>query len=525
MGCTVLLLFKVSNTKQIKIMYKRKRGNNNNSNQKRSRPLANQLRVAKSKLRKSGGPPAPIYSPTKWNKPSSDNSVVKQNGAGTIRQMGKSMLYGLGTALLGPAAKIFQPVIDTGCDYLGSYLSGSSNNGVLGTAGVPGEIVQTYVIAPGAMSNTRISKMAQLYQRFFFNRVTVKYLPAINVTQSGQMIGFFDTDPEQVAPPGIAGVNYANAHGGTIFQIAEPATFIMPVVRDRTFYCDFDGALQDDEERFKIQAIFYAMVVSAVPASTSIGTFTIEYSCEFELPQIDSSDVSNSVGYYGYSPITVAAVTAASSRFFQTQLAAATFVSATLTGASSANGRFYGTWGDGLGQNGIYFDGSDSGLGPFDAWTPGYYTLAFTAHLSSGTLAFGTLSTAANVFKNYGDATFTSIGNSAHYSSVAAIDCFVAQGWKISGSSQNKTVFDPICTTVAAVITDISMMVCYGPTAFIRNKKGHQIANLRNEVGELRSLLEAHNANMVHESFEQVRDTETYIHDQPRPARRLQNIK
>lgn len=428
---------------------------------------------------------------------------VYSSGAGTVKQMGKDLLYGLGSSMLGPASRIFKPVIDSGIDYLGTFISSSSDN-TFGTSGVPGQVVQSFTIAPAALQNTRIAKMSQLYQRFLFSKVIIKYMPAINVTQSGQLIGYFDTDPEQSPPAGLAGVNYANAHGGVIFQISQPASFIMPIIKDRTYYTDYDGAAALDEERFKIQAVFRALIVAPVPSSSSIGTFTIEYECAFELPQIDSGDVSvgDPGGYFGYQGPGLSYIVALNTnvRLFAVVLATAASFNAPIPTISSQMGTIWSSYGA-ASTNGLKFATSSLPTNPI-YFTTGYYVICFQITASAGTILFPASGAFTSYFSGVSTSTFTNMGVGIRSTNAASATAVIFLSFSIMNPNLEPVTFDPLCTTTSTcVVSDYSVGIVYGFSSFVKTNKH---PNVTSQIDELTRLYNAQSCLNVLPCYNQI---------------------
>jgi len=446
------------------------------------------------------------------------NRQRRRNGGGPLglnkKQLGTNLLMGLGTAIGGPMMRIFRPVVEAGVDFLSTYSTGSSDNG-LGTAGVPGQIIVTYTVAPRGLSNTRLNKMSELYQRYIFNHVTIRYMPAVAVTQNGQLIGYFDTDPEDVPPglTGLANINYANAHGGKLFQISEPCSFEMPVIKDRTYYTDYDAAAAFDEERFKIQAVFRVLQVTVLPVTTALGSFAIDYGIEFDLPQVVSNDIisSDSASFHGLNASSISQPNYASqtnSWLFQSCLAGGVGLTiGQMPSYSSAQGQLWQYFGNSVGttQNGITFS-SDEAVGPVYWEGPGYYTLCFTMHNSTSNVTIINNS-ATTIFHNSPSSGYVSTGIS-HYTNSASSDAFIILDFQVDGtwSQSNQIVFDPhITTTSTAVLGDFSLSVLFNQSAFSDNH--HSGSKLAQKISAMQSQIDSltinfHRDTLLNGAFE-----------------------
>lgn len=158
----------------------------------------------------------------------------------------------------------------------------------------PGDVVFRQYISPHYFDGTRIQVQQDTWQRYKFTEVVVEYVPAANKTQTGQLIGFFDTDPDDIPAPGAAGINHAQAHGGTMFQISEHATFSMPMSNLLLWTGPVD-VNDRDAVKLKVQGCFYVLAVTDLPDSSALGSFQIAYKCHFEFPN-SRNDNGGTVG-------------------------------------------------------------------------------------------------------------------------------------------------------------------------------------------------------------------------------------
>jgi len=449
------------------------------------------LRVANKKGNRPPVPKLPVMVVQQKRKQKTFRQKFGGNGKSPAKKLGTNLLMGLGRAIGGPLMDIFQPVIEKGIDFLGTFTTGSSDNGIVGTAGVPGQLILTYTIAPRALAATRLNKQSELYQRFLFNEVVINYMPAVNVTNSGQLIGFYDTDPEDVVPTGIAGINYANSHGGKLFQISEPCSFNMPVIRDRTYYTDYTGAVDEDEERFKIQAVFYVMFVTACPATTALGSFSVKYNCSFELPQMTIGDpIGNSSTAFQASDAGSnwpAVFHSTTGKLFR-DLMGASVQSKILPSGSSQYGLIFAMCGSAASTPGISLSSSPG----VHSLLNGYYFLTFSIHTSLGNINFNTLSTQANLFTFVpAGVTITYFGNT-HWSATLGSDIFFEVSFFISGLTSDVPNFtiDPSCTTDAlGALGDFTISISYAATALVDARK-HGESNMHYRLRKMQKQLD-----------------------------------
>jgi hypothetical protein len=212
----------------------------------------------------------------------------------TIGGAASKILRGVGSLNAGS-------IVAKGIDFIGNIITKTMDlNGVptthvicLGPKGqkstplgvnVGGDTILSFNIQPLNFEGSRLATQSELYQRYQFTSATIEYTPSVAVTTPGSLIGYFDTDPDDEAPPGSAGIEHAIAHGGTTFQVSEHATFVMPIVSQPLWTAPLDLADAGDSTKLKIQGIFNVVALTSLPSNTAIGTFRIIYNCAFSVP-------------------------------------------------------------------------------------------------------------------------------------------------------------------------------------------------------------------------------------------------
>ena len=76
----------------------------------------------------------------------------------------------------------------SGCDYVGPLASGGL------TDPVRGAVLMKYSIAPRAMSNSKLSTISTMYERYQFRSIRFHYRPSCATTQPGSLLFFIDKD-------------------------------------------------------------------------------------------------------------------------------------------------------------------------------------------------------------------------------------------------------------------------------------------------------------------------------------------
>lgn len=153
-----------------------------------------------------------------------------------------------------------------------------------GSGSNPGDILTTLLINPSLFSETRLAQFAKLYQRYRFRKLEFWYKPTANATQSGQLIGFADYDPDNlITVNSSANLSIAAAHlGQSTNKIWETAAYPFGIVDDYTsLFVDSES----NELRLAIQGVYYLLAASDIASTvTSLGNIYIDYIIEFYIP-------------------------------------------------------------------------------------------------------------------------------------------------------------------------------------------------------------------------------------------------
>jgi len=148
----------------------------------------------------------------------------------------------------------------------------------------PGDILSTILINPSLFTQTRLYQFALLYQRYRFRHLNFWFKPIANATQSGQLIGFADYDPDNILTGnGAENISIAAAHLGQMTgKIWETTQFPFGIVDDYTsLFVDADAS----ELRLAIQGVFYLLAASEISSDISaLGNIYVDYQVEFYIP-------------------------------------------------------------------------------------------------------------------------------------------------------------------------------------------------------------------------------------------------
>jgi len=134
--------------------------------------------------------------------------------------------------------------------------------------------------------NTRMALITQAFQKYRFKKAIMHYTPIVPVTQSGSVIGFWDTDPiEVLSVNGQRAVSIAQGHGGKIVQVSEG--FSLPVPIDTGGLWLYTNQTGSDRRLFQ-QAQFFlvAAATTTYTGVSSLGNLDLEWELELMTPQI-----------------------------------------------------------------------------------------------------------------------------------------------------------------------------------------------------------------------------------------------
>jgi hypothetical protein len=172
----------------------------------------------------------------------------------------------------------------TGTDYLTS-VSVPTNTKM-------GDVLVDQLITPVAMTATRMSQFASLFDKYVFTDIRFQYKPIVPVTQEGSMIGFCDYDPSDDMVDGIqSNVRRAATHLGSSFTqyYQKDSWGLKEIKKDSLFFCDPSHS----DERLTTQGRFILVAASDVntggSAALEMGLLVIKYKLHFYITQLDDS--------------------------------------------------------------------------------------------------------------------------------------------------------------------------------------------------------------------------------------------
>lgn len=163
-----------------------------------------------------------------------------------------------------------------GEDFLGSVTTNAANS--------VGDILLNGLLTPNLV-NTRLAKVAGTWQKYRFLRCQLRYEPSVAVTQAGQVLLFWDTDPMDVLHvSGSSAINVGKAHGGALTQVAQGTHVPLTIDQKAPLYVSEYGI----EPRLTYQAQYFVIAASTFTSGPlTLGSVWLDYDIEFYTQQVE----------------------------------------------------------------------------------------------------------------------------------------------------------------------------------------------------------------------------------------------
>lgn len=178
-------------------------------------------------------------------------------------------------------------------------ISGSDYIGPLSVEGVPdnlNRIRQTFPVSPSYYPGTRLTQLADLWERYRFSKFTVRFVPSVPTSLACQLVMYIDTDPDDNPSTIVTAdvlIRQAVAQGGSQqwnFNLPK-STSIMARPDDQLYYT----GVTNTDSRFNMQGKIYVIqVTSAInfngePLGSSFvcGSLFIDWEIDLSTPQIN----------------------------------------------------------------------------------------------------------------------------------------------------------------------------------------------------------------------------------------------
>jgi hypothetical protein len=200
-----------------------------------------------------------------------------------------------GTAALACMSDNYRPMLQgmsrqRGSDFFGKVTAKSI------PATAADRILAVFPISPSAFPGTRLTQIADLWERFVFNSFSVRYVPAVPNTLACQFVLYIDTDPQDDASL-ITDVDQlvrqaVSQAGSQQWNFNKPKTIKLAIRADKQLY--YTG-LDKQNVRFSQQGKAYLIqITNAIdfnggPIGTNLecGSLFIDWDVNFQIAQIN----------------------------------------------------------------------------------------------------------------------------------------------------------------------------------------------------------------------------------------------
>lgn len=231
-----------------------------------------------------------------------NNKSSQKKGASRRRRGGGSAFNGRMQTTVQPIAygsenvrKIQnQRFVHSGSDFMGTV-------SVRGDLSDPTDrILFSFPITPSGYPGTRLTQFASLYEFFKFTNLRLRYVPAVPTTLACQLILYVDLDPSDdpttITNP-LALIRQATAQtGAQQWNFHTPKSIPMAMRTDQQFYFtgeDKQNARFSQQGRAYLIQVTQALDFNGTPIEGTLeaGSVFFDWTCAFNIPQIDASSV------------------------------------------------------------------------------------------------------------------------------------------------------------------------------------------------------------------------------------------
>lgn len=177
----------------------------------------------------------------------------------------------------------------TGTDFVGTVT-------IAAGGGTQYSILTTYPVSVSAFPGTWLATQAKLWERYRFNRLSFRFVPATATSVACQLVGWIDTDPYD--DPAAFGSTEAlvrqalSQYGSSAFNIITPARFDLAQRKDREEY--YTGPDKNNLRFTRAGNFYLAQVTRATGFDGKLltdafecGSIYVDWDVSFETPQID----------------------------------------------------------------------------------------------------------------------------------------------------------------------------------------------------------------------------------------------
>jgi len=183
-----------------------------------------------------------------------------------------------------------------GCDYLGQVTTP--------TPVLAGSCIANYFVNPNEFGNTRLSRFAQIYEKYLFNRLQFHYQPGLPTTAGGSIILSYDRDIDDATPTAnLDGVreymSYEDSKTAAVWE--ELSIDCRLEARETPLFCvnNNGSTATTADDRLTYQGQIYVAAMLAPAAGIQLGDVWLEYDVSFFIPAIESQPTTAVSGNTG----------------------------------------------------------------------------------------------------------------------------------------------------------------------------------------------------------------------------------
>jgi len=178
-----------------------------------------------------------------------------------------------------------------GSMYLGQISSGASGF-------TAGQVISTWELAPESLPRSRLTLEAACWEVFQFQRTRLRYTPICPATTSGELIAYYDRDPNDTPVGGSAGLVNAKNNQFHVNTTVWTGTSLTVPNLDRQIFFSGRNTSSTAEDKLYAQGHFVLMAGSNIDADIALGHLELDYEIDFKFAHVDPvSTLYNAAAY------------------------------------------------------------------------------------------------------------------------------------------------------------------------------------------------------------------------------------
>jgi hypothetical protein len=154
------------------------------------------------------------------------------------------------------------------------------------TGNAPGDIIYSQILHPSHFPASRLLQFSNLYEKYQFLHGEFIFEAAVGTQNNGSLIGFFDYDADNILEE--------NSFDNVRLAAAKVGNHKTAVWTNASWAYRAPGKMPDfflassstGDQRLVNQGVFYIIALTALPASLSLGTLTMDYQIKLVVPSL-----------------------------------------------------------------------------------------------------------------------------------------------------------------------------------------------------------------------------------------------